>query len=75
VQEFAKLHPEHIAEENSLAFLVDDTSKGIDGDYNLCHCEWPSLSTSHSVDRDTHELIRGFSCSLVVRLSSLSGLV
>lgn len=37
VREFAKLHPEHIADKNALAFLVDDVSQGLDGAYNLCH--------------------------------------
>ncbi|KAL8293174.1 hypothetical protein RQP46_000868 [Phenoliferia psychrophenolica] len=37
VRKFAKLHPEHIAPNNALNFLVDDVSDGIDGRYNLCH--------------------------------------
>ncbi len=27
-QEFAKLHPEHIAEDNALEFIAEDASKG-----------------------------------------------
>ena len=37
VREFAKLHPEYISEDNAAHFMVDDRSKGLDGDYNLCH--------------------------------------
>ncbi|KAG0131301.1 glycolipid 2-alpha-mannosyltransferase-domain-containing protein [Tuber indicum] len=37
-QEFAKLHPEHIARNNSLGFIATDPDKGIqETDYNLCH--------------------------------------
>lgn len=38
VREFVKLHPEHVAPDNSLGFLVDDLSQGMDARYNLCHC-------------------------------------
>ncbi|KAH8917609.1 glycosyltransferase family 15 protein [Atractiella rhizophila] len=37
VQEFARLHPEHIAKDNSLNFIVDEKENGMDGGYNLCH--------------------------------------
>ncbi|KAM0754115.1 glycosyl transferase [Meredithblackwellia eburnea MCA 4105] len=37
VRDFAKLHPEHIAKDNSINFLVDDKSEGLDARYNLCH--------------------------------------
>jgi hypothetical protein len=36
VREFAKLHPEHIAPNNALGFMVDDLSEGLEGRYNLC---------------------------------------
>lgn len=36
VREFAKLHPEYIAPNNALNFLVDDVKDGLDGRYNLC---------------------------------------
>ncbi|GAA5999332.1 glycosyltransferase family 15 protein [Rhodotorula paludigena] len=37
-REFARLHPEYIAEDNAIRFLVDDERKGLqDGDWNNCH--------------------------------------
>lgn len=33
--EFLSLHPEYVAQENSMAFLSDDGGEG----YNLCHCK------------------------------------
>ncbi|GAA6048946.1 hypothetical protein JCM3770_007132 [Rhodotorula araucariae] len=37
-REFARLHPEHIADNNAIRFLVDDNKKGLqDGDWNNCH--------------------------------------
>ncbi|GAA5888928.1 hypothetical protein JCM5296_002741 [Sporobolomyces johnsonii] len=37
-REFARLHPEYIAEDNALGFLVDDKTKGLqDGEWNNCH--------------------------------------
>jgi alpha 1,2-mannosyltransferase len=37
-QDFAKLHPEHIAPNNALGFLSDDPSKSIqNATYNMCH--------------------------------------
>ena len=38
VRDFVKLHPEYVAPDNSLGFLVDDLSQGMDARYNLCHC-------------------------------------
>lgn len=35
VRSFVKSHPDYVAPNNSLHFMVDDISKGIDGDYNL----------------------------------------
>jgi alpha 1,2-mannosyltransferase len=34
--EFMELHPEHLAEDNEMAFLSDDGGLT----YNKCHCEW-----------------------------------
>ena len=34
--EFAKLHPEFIAEDNSLGFMSPNNGES----YNLCHCVW-----------------------------------
>jgi alpha 1,2-mannosyltransferase len=34
--EFMELHPEHLAEDNAMAFLSDDGGLT----YNKCHCEW-----------------------------------
>ena len=40
VKEFARDHPEHIAEDNALRFMVDDPNSSLqDSRYNLCHCE------------------------------------
>ncbi|BGP38146.1 hypothetical protein JCM10449v2_002073 [Rhodotorula kratochvilovae] len=37
-REFARLHPEYIADDNAIRFLVDDKNKGLqDGDWNNCH--------------------------------------
>lgn len=33
-KEFMKLHPEHVAQGNSMDFLSDDGGK----EYNHCHC-------------------------------------
>lgn len=41
MKEFARIHPEHIAQDNAMHFMVDNTSEGLQGSrYNLCHCEW-----------------------------------
>jgi alpha 1,2-mannosyltransferase len=37
VRDFASRHPNYIARENSAHFMVDDPTKGLDGNYNLCH--------------------------------------
>jgi len=37
VREFVKIHPDYVAPDNALHFMVDDISKGFDGEYNLCH--------------------------------------
>ncbi|GAA5929575.1 hypothetical protein JCM3775_002380 [Rhodotorula graminis] len=37
-KEFARLHPEHIADNNAIRFLVDEPGKGLqDGEWNNCH--------------------------------------
>lgn len=36
VRDFVKLHPDYVAPDNALHFMVDDIAKGMDGDYNLC---------------------------------------
>ena len=37
VREFAANNPSYIAKENAAHFMVDDPTKGLDGNYNLCH--------------------------------------
>jgi len=37
VREFAFRHPDYIAKDNAAHFMVDDPTKGLDGNYNLCH--------------------------------------
>merc|ERR1711976_1033917 len=37
VQEFFSVHPDYLAKDNALSFVVDDMSKGMKADYNLCH--------------------------------------
>lgn len=36
MREFVKEHPEHVAKDNSLNFIVDDVAQGLDARYNLC---------------------------------------
>ena len=36
VREFVKLHPDYVAPDNALHFMVDDVWKGMEGEYNLC---------------------------------------
>lgn len=35
-KQFIAEHPEHIHEDNAMAFLSDDGGES----YNKCHCEW-----------------------------------
>lgn len=37
VRDFVRQYPHHVARDNSLGFLVDDLSKGMGAEYNLCH--------------------------------------
>lgn len=38
VKDFAKIHPEHIAEDNSMHFLVDNMSHSLEeSQWNMCH--------------------------------------
>jgi alpha 1,2-mannosyltransferase len=47
--DFAKEHPEYIAQDNSMGFMTGDGEK-----YNLCHCQYNSpLFSCHLVVVDT----------------------
>jgi hypothetical protein len=37
VREFAAKNPTYVAKDNAAHFMVDDSTKGLDGNYNLCH--------------------------------------
>jgi len=37
VRNFVAKHPKYVAKDNSIHFLVDDSKKSVDGEYNLCH--------------------------------------
>jgi len=37
VREFAAKYPNYVAKDNAAHFMVDDPTKGLDGNYNLCH--------------------------------------
>lgn len=53
VKKFMKDHPEHIAEDNSMAFLSDDG-----GDtYNKCHFVRPTPDSSHCTVQPTNQKI------------------
>lgn len=37
MREFAAKNPTYVAKDNAAHFMVDDSNKGLDGNYNLCH--------------------------------------
>ena len=58
VKDFARLHPEHIAPDNALAFLTDDTSNGLEGsNYNLCHVRGIALTQRRFLHADVRTVL------------------
>lgn len=53
-------HPLHY-QDNSINFLVDDASKGLDAEYNLCHCGLECVYPRSRITSDplyfTHSLV------------------
>lgn len=55
-REFARLHPEYIADDNAIRFLVDDERKGLqDGDWN----NWCVEPTGSPDLKTTRRLVYG----------------